>query len=109
MKWTVVALLVVGCQKTGDKPSQPPPDDAYRADIYSICDCVHLSGADKLPKDEQWPAIALWLGPQIKTPEGHAFLVKIQPLEGEAKASALDAEAHRVGLTSCALSAEWRQ
>jgi hypothetical protein len=45
----------------------------------------------------------------LKTPEAHEFLVKIQPLEGEPKARALDDEAHRVGLASCALSAEWRK
>jgi hypothetical protein len=34
--------------------------------------------------------------------------VRIAPLTGEPKAKALEAEARRVGLGSCALAAAWR-
>jgi hypothetical protein len=81
---------------------------AYRADITTLCDVVKLSGSEDKPKDERWQVIAMWLGPQIKTTDGHEFLVAIQPLKGEAKALALDTEAKRVGLTTCALATEWR-
>jgi hypothetical protein len=118
MKWTLLALALAlfGCQH-GDAgapanrapPDHPPVGEGYRADIANLCDSVHQSGADKVDDDQRIALIAMWLGPNIKTPEGHQFLVSIQPLAGEAKAKALDDEAHRVGLSGCALSAEWRK
>jgi hypothetical protein len=119
MKWTLclVTAAAAGCQES--KQQQPIPDpqgtsvislpkaavtDAYMADITTLCDCVKLSGADQKPKDERWPVIAMWLGPNIKTSEGHEFLVAIQPLKGEAKALALETESRRIGLTGCALA-----
>ncbi len=82
--------------------------DEYRTDITSLCDCVRLSGADQYSKEERWPLIAMWLGPHITTNEGREFLVAIQPLQGEAKALALETEAKRVGLAKCDLANEWR-
>lgn len=122
MKWTPFVLLaVVACQETGEQQRVVSTDnttvislpkaavtDAYRADITTLCDCVRLSGSEDKPKDERWTVIAMWLGPNIKTSEGHEFLVAIQPLRGEAKALALETEAKRVGLTTCALATEWR-
>ncbi len=52
--------------------------------------------------------MAMWLGKNLETPEAHDFLVRIQPLEGSAKANALDDEAHHVGYAKCALADEWR-
>ena len=128
MKWPLVAVLFgsfAACQsKKQDSPAPAATGsdktkvislpkaaltDGYKADITTLCDVVHLSEADKKPKDERWPVIAMWLGPHIKTTEGHDFLVAIQPLQGEAKALALETEAKRVGLTTCALVAEWRE
>jgi hypothetical protein len=83
--------------------------DAYKADINSLCDAIRLSGAESKPKDEQWTVVAMWLGPAIKTNEGREFLVAIQPLQGEAKALALETEAKRVGLATCPLATVWRQ
>jgi hypothetical protein len=122
MKWAVYLVLVAtaGCS-SGDKSTKPEPDnttviqlpkaqvtDGYRADINTLCDVVRLSGADEKPADERWTVVAMYLGPQIKTAEGHEFLVAIQPLQGEAKALALETEAKRVGLASCELASEWR-
>jgi hypothetical protein len=122
MKWPALLVLAAACQS--GQPTQAPPNpaenttviqlpkaqvtDGYRADITTLCDVVHLSGADQKPKDERWPIIAMFLGPQIKTNEAHEFLIAIQPLQGEAKALALETEAKRVGLSSCALATEWR-
>jgi hypothetical protein len=122
MKWSMSLLLIVAAcqegkqeQKLSDPASTtvislPKPEitPAYRADITSLCDAVKLSGAEDHPKDERWQVIAMWLGPQIKTTDGHEFLIAIQPLNGEAKALALETEAKRVGLTTCALASEWR-
>jgi hypothetical protein len=44
----------------------------------------------------------------LQTPESRQFLIKIQPLVGDAKADALEDEAKRVGLSGCALAAQWR-
>ena len=89
-------------------PTGPIADD-YRADIDNLCDVLKRSGADQLTSGEQQPVIAMWLGPNIKTTAGHNFLVTIAPLQGAAKADALEAEAKRVGIASCPLAAEWRK
>ncbi|HTR49471.1 MAG TPA: hypothetical protein VMJ10_02115 [Kofleriaceae bacterium] len=115
MKSVALVLALAACQRgdAGSSASAPPAvshaqvTDAYRADITRLCDCVHLSGADQLTGDRS-TAIAIWLGSNITTSDAHQFLVQIQPLEGEPKARALEAEAHRVGLTGCALASEWR-
>jgi hypothetical protein len=88
-------------------PTGPIADD-YRLDIENLCDVMKRSGADQLEPNQRNPTIAMWLGPNIKTQAAHAFLVQIQPLQGVDKANALDAEAKRVGITTCALAAEWR-
>jgi len=124
MKWPLRMVLfgtLVACQsgkqeppaqQTGDTKiiqlPKPALTDAYRADITTLCDVVHLSEADQKPKDERWPIIAMWLGPHIKTAEAHEFLVAIQPLSGDTKVLALETEAKRVGLVKCALADEWR-
>jgi hypothetical protein len=94
-------------QKLPEIP-RAPVTDAYRQDIQTLCDVIHLSKADEMPKDQRMPIIAMWLGPHIQTSEARDFLVAIQPITGTPKADALEAEAHRVGLPGCALAAEWR-
>jgi len=125
MKWPLHAVLwasLAACQsgsgnqapeqKSGDTKIVQLPKaeltDAYRTDITNLCDVVKLSGADQKAPDERWPIIAMWLGPHITTDAGHEFLIAIQPLQGSAKALALETEAKRVGLTKCALADEWR-
>src|SRR5690349_12539544 len=107
MKWSsCLAVALAACQEGQPRQQvtdttsstvitlpKPQVTEAYRADITTLCDVVRLSGADQKPKDERWPVIAMWLGPQIKTNEARDFLVAIQPLRGEAKALALETEA----------------
>ncbi|HMG56669.1 MAG TPA: hypothetical protein VK601_24380 [Kofleriaceae bacterium] len=99
--------VVAGCQRgagsTGAAVSEP-----YREDIARLCDVVARSGADQLPAGERALAIASWLPAHLETSEAHEYLVAIQPLSGEPKAAALEAEARRVGLARCALASEWR-
>lgn len=115
----VLAVAPGGCRSHGDGPlgavaagphvgSDAPITAQYREDIASLCDVVHLSKADQMPPAQRAPIIAMWLGPHLHTSQAHDFLVAIQPLTGARKAQALDDEAHRVGLASCALSAAWR-
>ncbi|HEY0483381.1 MAG TPA: hypothetical protein VGD37_37930, partial [Kofleriaceae bacterium] len=53
-------------------------------------------------------AIATWLAEHLETQDAHDYLIRIQPIVGEPKAAALEAEARRAGLPGCALAAEWR-
>ena len=126
MKWALHVVLVGmlgGCQSgnqeaaaqaqatDGTKIIQLPKaqlTDAYKSDIANLCDAVRLSGASDKASDERWTHVAMWLGPNIKTTEGHDFLVAIQPLRGVVKALALETESTRVGLATCALAEEWR-
>jgi hypothetical protein len=86
----------------------PPPSPAYASDIEKLCDVVRLSNAEiESPEDRRLP-IANWLAANLTTAESRQFLVQIQPLIGDQKADALEAEARRVGLPGCALAAEWR-
>ena len=109
--WLAV-VVALGCQRTADEPppsvSSAPPPAAYAKDIAQVCDVVSLSGADKVPDGERVLPIAQYLGSHIQTQQAREFLARIQPLVGAAKADALDGEAKKVGLASCALSAEWR-
>jgi hypothetical protein len=114
MKWIVSLVVVAGCQR-GDAGEPAPIEPAaltagaaYAKDIDALCDSVARSGADKIEPDARQLTIANWLGANLQTPESRKFLVRIQPLVGDAKANALEAEAKRVGLAGCALAAEWR-
>jgi hypothetical protein len=89
-------------------PAGAPAAKAYADDIKKLCDVVKLSGAESYPADERMLPIANWLAANLATPESRQFLVRIQPLVGEPKAEALEAEARRTGLSGCALATEWR-
>jgi hypothetical protein len=110
----VLALgLGLGCQRgetSGASASVGvgPSTNEYAADIAALCDSVRRSGADELDVDARVVTIASWLGANLKTEDSRKFLVHIQPLTGEPKAVALESEARRVGLSGCALAAEWR-
>lgn len=115
-KFTLGACLLVasiGCQKgEGDVPASgqsvraAPPGSAYAKDIEALCDVI--ARADAPDDDARTLIVANWLAANLTTPESRQFLIKIQPLGGNDKAAALEAEAKRVGLTGCALAAEWR-
>jgi hypothetical protein len=110
----VIVPLATGCQRESDKAAPvasvvaAPPGSAYAKDIEALCDCVSRSGADKIDPDAKMLTVATWLAQNMTTPESKSFLVRIQPLGGTAKADALEGEAKRVGLSGCALAAEWR-
>jgi hypothetical protein len=102
-----VIAVVGACQRTAESVA-PPASHQYRSDIENLCDALARSGADREPPGDRALTIATWLSAQLRTQDAHDYLVKIQPLLGESKAGALDAEARRVGLSHCALAAEWR-
>ena len=107
------ALLVVAACQADEKSNAKAEvvarsDTAYASDIRKLCDSIKLSGAEEYPKPERALPLANWLAANLETPESRQFLVKIQPLVGEPKAQALEAEAKRMGLDGCALASEWR-
>jgi len=90
-------------------PGAPAPSKEYAGDIAKLCDVVRLAGAEtESPEDRRLP-VANWLAANLTTAESRQFLARIQPLVGDQKADALEAEARRVGLPGCTLAAEWRQ
>jgi len=99
--------LAAACQR-GIGSAGPPVSEPYRSDIENLCDSIARSGADQLRAGERALTIASWLAANFQTEEAHAYMARIQPLTGEPKAAALEAEARRVGLPGCALAAEWR-
>jgi len=114
MKWIACLLVAaLGCQaKDSDKPAPvksvmaTTPGSPYAKDIEALCEAISRSGAAN--DDSRTLTIANWLAANLTTPESRKFLVEIQPLVGNAKADALEAEAKRVGLAGCALAVEWR-
>lgn len=100
--------VVVAC---GRDAARPPPaaSELYRSDIASLCDVLIRSGADQMAGGDRTLTTAKWLAANLQTQEARDYLVGIQPLGGEPKAVALDAEARRAGLASCALADEWRR
>jgi hypothetical protein len=115
---SIACLLVamLGCQRGDSDKSAgkavPVPAESeaalYAKDIEALCESVTRSGADKIEPEARTLTIANWLAANLTTADSRKFLVEIQPLVGEAKAAALDSEAKRVGLSGCALAAEWR-
>jgi hypothetical protein len=100
MKAVWLVAMMVACQRGAD---------AYTEDVASICDVIKRSSAEGMANADIRYVTAKWFAANLRTEQAHEFLVRIQPLDGAAKADALDAEAHRVGLGSCALAGEWRK
>lgn len=135
MKWIACLALGLGCSRSEPAPasnsqpaavpvSQPAadtdprpgvaaagatPSTEYASDIAKLCDAVTLAGATDAPsQSDRNVLVANWLAKNLATAESRQFLVRIQPLVGDEKASALEDEAARVGLAGCALAAAWR-
>jgi hypothetical protein len=106
----LVAVLGVGqasCQKTvtqTDFRSTP-----LGRDVDRICNAVEQSGVDKDPSANRQVFVAQWLGANIESGDGRNFLVSLARVEGEAKATLLEEQARRVGLSGCPLAAEWKK
>jgi hypothetical protein len=116
----ICLVATLGCQgkSDGDSATKAPSTGApptraagvtpqYASDITKLCDVVKLSKADADPGG-QVVIVANWLAAHLETKEAHEFLVRISSLGPQPKADALDAEAHKVGLASCALATTWR-
>ena len=126
MRSTLLVLLLAACNQPSGQAAQKSQEadhpgtigaaaaqgsgtEAYKKDIETLCESMTLSGASKEDPSAHQLLIANFLAANLHTEESRKYLVKIQPLNGEAKAKALDDEATRLGLTKCSLSAEWRK
>jgi hypothetical protein len=108
MKWLVL-LCVAACGSSSAKEDPPAPVAApYVGDIDNLCNVVERSGSTDLHPNDRIFKTATWLAANFKTDDARKFLAKIQPLDREAKATALETEAKRVGLAGCPLAGEWR-
>jgi hypothetical protein len=101
----LLAILAAGCQRSAEHAAAP----GYADDIRKLCNVMQLSGADAATADQRQLLTANWLSKNLTTAESHEFLVKIQPLDNESKAQALEREAARVEVGACPLAAEWRK
>lgn len=106
-RWLACLGLVAGCGRDAGTAA-PQVSAAYRADIENLCDVIARSGAEQLAETERTLTTANWLAAHLQTQEARDYLVRIQPLVGDAKAAALEAEAKRAGLPHCALADTWR-
>src|SRR6185295_4574974 len=93
--WIVVFLVAWEASKSklDDVPAPPAtPTASYKADIENLCDVMTRSGAADHDYNDRTYLIATWLSGHLTTSEARKFLATIQPLSGEPKAKALDAE-----------------
>jgi hypothetical protein len=100
------AGAVAGCGR--DAPRSAAVAAPYRSDIANLCDVVARSGAEDLPAGDRAVTTAKWLAANLQTQDARDYVIRIQPLTGEPKAAALEAEARRVGLPHCTLADTWR-
>ena len=122
MRLPLVVALALGACQSGSSSSAPAPAPAphgppppavvepgspYAKDVDKLCHALTLSGAMDQPEDARQLVVAKWLGGNLDTAEIHTFLVKLQALAPADKVAALDAEAKKVGLADCPLSAAW--
>ena len=108
MKWWLIVVAACGSSSAKEEPPPPPVVAPYVADIDNLCNVIERSKSNGLEAADKRFQTATWLAANLKTPEGHKFLEKIQPLDKAAKIAALESEATRVGLAGCPLANEWR-
>jgi hypothetical protein len=117
LAWALTLTIitpVAACQRSEPEQAhaqpaiRPSSGAGYAKDIEALCNSVVRSGADAIEPEARTLTIANWLAANLTTTDSRTFLVKIQPLAGDAKAAALEAEAKQVGLPGCPLAAEWR-
>ncbi len=106
--YLLALVVVVACQSSEKATPGTAVDAAYKADIEALCDVVNRSGTADVDPGDRTMKIATWLGTQLKTQDARRFLSKIRPIKGPAKGEAIEAEAKRLGITTCPLADEWR-
>ena len=72
-----------------------------------ICDVMQRSGALERSEAEWQFVVADWLGRNVTSAEGRAFLVELARTPGPDKAALLTAAGRRAGLDDCPLARIW--
>lgn len=72
-----------------------------------ICNSEERSGALEYPEGQRAMVVAQWLGSNVETEEGRAFLVRLAKTPPADKAALLQQEAVRNHLPSCPLALSW--
>lgn len=97
----------------GQSPAPTPvPDDAdddalFRRDIRRICHVMEESGANQLSEAEHPLTVARWLGSNITSEPGRAFLARLARTPPDGKASLLRAAGKQAGVADCPLARTW--
>jgi hypothetical protein len=81
---------------------------ALGRDLDRICHVMAYSGADKEGPENHAYLTAQWLGQNLESSEGRAFLVDIAPKQPAAKAQLLQSQALAVGVADCPTVAMWQ-
>jgi hypothetical protein len=103
-------LLLAWLGATGCQQGNPPasgPTSPYGQDLGRLCHSEERSGALDHPEAQRSMVVAQWLGNNIQTEEGRAFLVRLARTPPAEKAALLKAEAARSGLSDCPLAKSW--
>ncbi len=118
-----VVLLVASCRSDNEpqaiavadelqeRAAEELRDDGlsdYARDLDNICHSEERSGALARAEDERAMTVAQWLGGQIRTDEGRAFLGRFAQTNRNGKSQLLAEEAARLGLPGCPLAERWR-
>jgi len=88
------------------KPVAPADPAAYARDVDRICNVFERAGAGE-PGTNPEVATGDWLITNLETVQARALLPKINSLPESERAAAYDAEAARVGLTTCPTARAW--
>ena len=110
----LVCTALLGCQQGSspheerlDKSVALPSQTPFGRDLDRICHSSERSGALEQPEGQRAVTVAYWLGNNIESDEGRAFLARFTKSSTEEKIALLRREAKRVGLSSCPLLQTW--
>lgn len=101
---TLLALQLVTCSSGKKKPVEKDP---YTLDIEQICHAEERSGALEQDPSVRSVQVAAWLANHLVTDQSRLLLGKLAALAPADKATALAAEAKKVGVAPCPMVQVW--
>ncbi len=100
----MLALQLVACSSSKKKPVEKDP---YAADIEQICDAEERSGALDQDPSVRSVQVAAWLADHLVTDQSRQLLGRLATLSPADKATALAAEAKKLGISPCPMAQVW--
>lgn len=85
----------------------PAPSAATGDHIERVCNVMELSGAARATEAEHQYLVAEWLGRNVTSAEGRAFLADLARTPPAGKSAFLRAASARAGLAECPLARVW--